>query len=56
VSIVTKPKVGLKDFLQDSSNDIVDAVKAAARANIGNLRPACDGAGYCHRPAHAGAV
>jgi two-component system chemotaxis response regulator CheB len=38
VSIVTKPKVGLKDFLQDSSNDIVDAVKAAARANIGNLR------------------
>jgi two-component system chemotaxis response regulator CheB len=39
VSIVTKPKVGLKDFLQDAASDITHAVKAAARANITNLQP-----------------
>lgn len=39
VSIVTKPKVGLKNFLEDAASDIVHAVKAAARANIANLRP-----------------
>ncbi len=38
VGIVTKPKVGLKDFLQDSSADLTQAVKAAARANVKNLR------------------
>jgi two-component system chemotaxis response regulator CheB len=38
VSIVTKPKVGLKSFLQDAAADIVHAVKAAARANIANLK------------------
>lgn len=39
VSIVTKPKVGLKSFLQDAASDITQAVKAAARANVANLRP-----------------
>ncbi len=34
VSIITKPKAGLKGFLQDSSNDIVQAVRTAARANL----------------------
>ena len=34
VSIVTKPKLGLKRFLEDSSSDIVGAVKAAAQANV----------------------
>lgn len=34
VSIVTKPKAGLKDFLQDEANDIVSVVKIAARANL----------------------
>ena len=38
VSIVTKPKMGLKSFLQDAAGDIVHAVKAAARANVANLR------------------
>ena len=38
VSIVTKPKVGLKSFLEDCAGDIVQAVKAAARANVANLR------------------
>lgn len=38
VSIVTKPKVGLKSFLEDASGDVVQAVKAAARANVANLK------------------
>jgi two-component system chemotaxis response regulator CheB len=39
VSIVTKPKVGLKSFLEDAAGDITHAVKAAAKANVANLRP-----------------
>jgi two-component system, chemotaxis family, protein-glutamate methylesterase/glutaminase len=34
VSIVTKPKLGLRDFLQDESSGLVAAVRAAARANV----------------------
>jgi len=34
VSIITKPKMGLKGFLEDSSNDICQAVRAAAKANL----------------------
>ena len=40
MGFVTKPKVGLRDFLDDGSNGIVAAVKAAARANLGALRRA----------------
>ncbi len=34
VSFVTKPKIGLKSFLEDDSNGLVAAVRAAARANL----------------------
>ena len=37
VSIITKPKIGLKQFLQDAGNDIVSAVRAAAVANVRRL-------------------
>ncbi len=37
VCIVTKPKVGLKDFLQDDSENLIAAVKAAAKANLRRL-------------------
>ncbi|WP_315652595.1 protein-glutamate methylesterase/protein-glutamine glutaminase [Roseateles aquae] len=40
VSFVTKPKLGLRDFLEDSSNGLVAAVRAAARANVRALVPA----------------
>jgi len=43
VAFVTKPKLGLRDFLEDRSNGLVEAVKAAARANVravGRLPPA----------------
>ncbi|GBG01093.1 chemotaxis response regulator protein-glutamate methylesterase [Azospira sp. I13] len=39
VSIITKPKMGLKQFLEDASADLVSAVKAAARANVRRLVP-----------------
>ena len=38
VNIITKPKLNLKSFLEDSSNDIVSAIKAAARAKMAALR------------------
>ena len=40
VSIVTKPKIGLKQFLQDDSESLIVAVKAAARANLRRLTSA----------------
>ena len=38
VSIITKPGLGVEQFLNDSSNDLVAAVKSAARANMGAIR------------------
>ncbi len=34
VGFVTKPKMGLRDFLEDGANGLVDAIKAASRANL----------------------
>jgi len=34
VAVITKPKVGLKQFLEDASDDLVSTVKEAARANV----------------------
>lgn len=39
VAIITKPKLGLKQFLNDASDDLVTAVKSAARANVKRLIP-----------------
>lgn len=39
VTIVAKPKAGVRNFLLDASADLVEAVKTAARANLSNLRP-----------------
>ena len=38
VAIITKPKMGVKQFLEGSANDVVHAVKAAARANASGPR------------------
>jgi two-component system chemotaxis response regulator CheB len=38
VSIITKPGLGVEQFLKDSSNDLVAAVKSAARANMGAIK------------------
>jgi two-component system chemotaxis response regulator CheB len=39
VSIVTKPKIGMKRYLQDASEDLIGVIKAAARANLQCLKP-----------------
>ncbi len=39
VAIVTKPKVGLKQFLQASGDELLAAVRSAARANVRRLGP-----------------
>ena len=38
VAIITKPKIDLRAFLEDSANDIVSNIKAAAQANMSRLR------------------
>jgi chemotaxis response regulator CheB len=38
VSIITKPKIGVKQFLLDSCDDLVAAVKVAAQAKVHRLR------------------
>ena len=37
VAIITKPKHSLKSFLEDAANDLVQAVRAAAQANLRHL-------------------
>ena len=37
LAIITKPKLGVKQFLQGAGNDLVLAVRAAARANMSHL-------------------
>ncbi len=39
VSFVTKPRMGLKDFLTDPSNGLVASVRAAAQANVRAMTP-----------------
>jgi two-component system chemotaxis response regulator CheB len=40
VDIITKPKVGLKGFLQEAATEIARAVKGAAAANLKRVAPA----------------
>jgi two-component system chemotaxis response regulator CheB len=37
VEIITKPKIGLKNFLLESSAELIGAIRAAANANVKNL-------------------
>ena len=37
VAIITKPKLGLKDFLSDSADELVAAVRAASHVNVRRL-------------------
>ncbi|TXH39041.1 MAG: chemotaxis response regulator protein-glutamate methylesterase [Burkholderiaceae bacterium] len=50
VGFVTKPKLGLRDYLNDGASELVDAVKAAARSNMKAVRLASPS------PARAGAA
>ncbi len=37
VTVITKPKIGLKQFLNDAANELLAAIKMAARANVKRL-------------------
>jgi two-component system chemotaxis response regulator CheB len=39
VAIITKPKLGLKQFLQESADELIGAVRSAAQANVRRLHP-----------------
>jgi two-component system, chemotaxis family, protein-glutamate methylesterase/glutaminase len=39
LSVVEKPKIGAREYLLDASASLVEAVKAAARANLRNIKP-----------------
>lgn len=40
VEVIPKPQTGLKNFLQESSHELVAAVRAAAKSNLGAMKPA----------------
>lgn len=57
VEIITKPKVGLKSFLQDSAAELVNAVRAASHANVRRLvraemKQTLDDAPFAHSAPH----
>ncbi len=43
-AIVEKPKIGLKDFLKDSSEDLVSMIRAAATARVDRMQKRVPGA------------
>ena len=53
VAIITKPRLGLKSFLEDASSDIVQTVRSAAKANVRALRGGTRGPGQTGQPADA---
>lgn len=53
VSVVTKPRQGMRNFLEEASSDLVAVVKAAAHARVRRLVPA---AGPAHAPPPAPAA
>jgi two-component system chemotaxis response regulator CheB len=44
VTVITKPKIGLKQFLNESANELLAAIKMAARANVRRLATRAEGA------------
>ncbi len=39
VTVITKPKIGLKQFLNEAVHELITAVRTAARANVGRGAP-----------------
>ena len=56
VAVIAKPRLGLKQFLEDSRRELVQALKAAARSRPRTMvpaRPAAAGSAVTRRPAAA---
>lgn len=56
VGFVTKPKLGLRDFLEDPGNGLVGMVRAAARANVRVMPIAAEGPQSGAKPSMAASV
>jgi two-component system, chemotaxis family, protein-glutamate methylesterase/glutaminase len=60
VAVLAKPKLGLKQFLDDSRREMIQTLKAAAksrpRARVASAEPAAHGKPTIARPASAGTV
>jgi len=56
VSIITKPKLGLKDFLTESADELVAAVRAAAQVNVRRLAMRASASGSAAASASAPAA
>ena len=50
VTVITKPKVGLKQFLEESAAELTNAIRVAARANVKRLAARASGAIAVARP------
>jgi len=50
VTVITKPKVGLKQFLEESAAELMNAIRVAARANVKRLAARASGAIAVARP------
>ncbi len=53
VAIITKPGLGVDDFLHSASDDLIAAVKSAARANMGAVQRSAQLRTQAHAPAAA---
>ncbi|MEJ0039915.1 MAG: chemotaxis response regulator protein-glutamate methylesterase [Gammaproteobacteria bacterium] len=56
VTTITKPKVGLKEFLHDASSELTNAIRVAAKANLRRRPGAAAGTAAARATAPAGAV
>jgi two-component system chemotaxis response regulator CheB len=45
VTVITKPKIGLKQFLNDAAHELTAAIRTAARANVKRLAPRAEAPG-----------
>ena len=50
ISIITKPAVGIKSFLQQSAIELIQEIRGAANAKLRNLLPANQPAGFVPAP------
>jgi two-component system chemotaxis response regulator CheB len=48
VGIITKPQLGIRDFLQDSSDDLIAAIRAAAQVRLRRAPNAAGGANFAN--------
>lgn len=56
VTVITKPKIGLKQFLSDAAHELVTAIRTASRANVKRLAARAEAAPRHDAPARVDAA